>query len=194
MSPGMRRGAPKPYWSSALWCIAALCFACRQNNAVDLGPRVPSTLTQTQAHLVIEQALNGAGDIVHRDQAAELQGIGQHTVDFVMWRASCGVEWLTRADREADPKAAWPRAEPGTPLQVVEGKTEDGRALQVLVLDEQAYLYESNPRWVQRGAPSIDNAEERLRADVQDFLGYVQGRDPPLAPVESGESDTTSGP
>lgn len=137
-------------------------------------------LTETQAHLVIEQAMSGANVLSTQSQPAELSEVGPYTVDYVFSSSRFGVEWLSQQDRADHPDASWPAHDPDGPLAAKEGSLGQ-QTLHVLVLDERAYLYEANSHWVQRGASGIDSVEERLRGDVEEFLRYVAAQDIPLS-------------
>jgi hypothetical protein len=100
-------------------------------------------------------------------------------VDYVFGSPRFGIEWLSGQDRAEHTEARWPAHDPQGPLAAKEGSIGPA-ALHVLVLDERAYLYESNSHWVQRGAPGIDTVEERLRHDVDEFLNYVAAQDIPF--------------
>lgn len=165
---------------SVALALSLCALGCRPSAGPSLGPQRSVALTPTQAELVIEQTLSAAGIAVLRQQPAELDDLGPRPVDFVFGDAAHGVEWLTPEDRSQDPEGLWPPPETGAPLRVIAGALPDGSTLHVLVLDQRSYLFEGNPRWVQRGAPGIDNAEDRLRTDLQDFLDYVRSQDRPL--------------
>ena len=85
------------------------------------------------------------------------------------------IEWVSNADRNAEARGL-PVSRPEDPLRIVSARANtDG--VSVLVLDESAYDYETNPQLIQRGAPDIGEAEARLRRDVGEYVEYlnVQG-------------------
>lgn len=161
------------------WLVAlALGPACGTQAPAQLGSHSPAVLTESQAQLVIEQRVLATGYVVERAREATLDGVGSVRIDFVFGQPARGIEWVTAADRvEAN---GWPPPSEGGPAHVVTGVLDDGAPLQVLSLDERDYVYESNPRWVQRGAPGIDGVEDEVAESVRAFLDYVASEDPPL--------------
>lgn len=162
-----------------LLAVTASLVACRTAGPTGLGPHALTPLTDTQAYLVIEQRLLAASAVIAKDQGANLHGVGPTRVDFVFGTPAHGIVWLSAADRAAG--GHWPALEEQAPLRVLTGSLDNGAPLQALLLESEQYLYESNPRWVQRGAPGIDSVEDRLARDVGEFLEYVAAEDAPLS-------------
>ena len=141
----------------------------------DLGDAQSRVLTEPQALLVVEGTLNQAGAQMARAWQVSLGGAAPLEVDARVGDPPFGIEWVTDADRAVH-GSALPRSQPGGALRIVSARDEAQRVVQILVLDPSLYGYEANPRLVQRGAPGIDEAEERLRRDLRDFLEYVRGQ------------------
>ncbi len=154
--------------------------ACGAQQALpDVGPSERQVLTEDQALLVIRETLMHEGAVAVAgwplavgDRAMLLE------VDVQLTDRPFAIEWVTEADR-AENAEVLPQGTPEGPLRIITGKGKDTRTAQVLVLDATAYGYEANPRLVQRGAPSIGDAEARVRRDVAEFLLYARETNEP---------------
>lgn len=142
---------------------------------VDLGPPQPKQLSEPQALLVLQETLASAGVRLSRDWPVNVGDPTPLSVDARIGDPPFGIEWATEEDR-AQHGERLPHSEPGGALRIISGRLGGDQTVQVLVLDPALYGYEANPQRVQRGAPGINEAEERLRRDLADFLEYVRGQ------------------
>lgn len=152
--------------------LLALGTACaRPHVAPPVGDAEPKLLSEPQALLAIQEALVRAGALAQQGYPVTLDG---HPFDADVHFAvpPFAIEWVSPDDRR-ELGALLPTGTPTSPLQIVTAAGLDG-AVQVLVLDAQSYAYEANPLRVQRGAAGIEEAERKLRHDVDDFLDYVR--------------------
>jgi hypothetical protein len=134
------------------------------------GAPEPRLLSETQALLAVREALLSAGALAEGGATLTLDGAPLHA-DVRFGDPPFAIEWASADDRAHDAGAT--PATPESPLRIVSARDGE-RTVQVLVLDARAYGYEANSLLVQRGAPSIDDAEQRVRRDVADFLDYVR--------------------
>lgn len=153
----------------ALLTLAAACAT--PHVAVPVGNAERTLLREPQALLAIQEALVRAGALAERGYPVTLDGHPfEADVHFAV--PPFAIEWVSPDDRR-ELGALLPTGTPTSPLQIVSAAGLDG-SVQVLVLDAEAYAYEANPLRVQRGAAGIEEAERKLRHDVDDFLDYVR--------------------
>jgi hypothetical protein len=133
------------------------------------GAPEPRLLSETQALLAMREALTEAGALPESAATLALEGAPLR-VDVRFGEPTFAIEWATADDRAHQDL---PPAGPGDPLRIVSA-SDGAQTIQVLVLDERVYGYEGNSLLVQRGAPSLDDAERRVRRDVADFVEYVR--------------------
>ena len=141
----------------------------------DVGPSQRKVLTEEQALLVIQEALVHGGTGVASNWPLTVGERAELEADLRVGNDSFGIEWVSDEDRMTH-AAVLPQGTPDGPLRIITGKSGEQRMAQVLVLDANAYGYEGNPRLVQRGAPSMTEAEERVRRDVAEFLDYARNQ------------------
>jgi hypothetical protein len=154
--------------------LFALLGACAgTKDTVREATPEPQVLTEEQALLVIQETLTRAGTSVEHKWPVRVGDAAEILVDARVGKNPFAIEWVSDADRSAHP-AILPSGHPDGPLRIVTGKSPDAPLAQVLVLDPHAYSYEGNPTLVQRGAQSLDDAEQRVRRDVEEFLSYVR--------------------
>ncbi len=143
------------------------------NAGAPLPPRAgapePRSLSETQALLAMREALTQAGALAEGSAALTLDGAPLHA-DVRFGDPPFAIEWAGADDRAHQPL---PTPDADGPLRIVSA-TDGVNTVQVLVLDERIYRYEGNSLLVQRGAPSIEDAERRVRRDVSDFVDYVR--------------------
>jgi hypothetical protein len=164
---------PVPY----LLLFTLLLTACAgtRETTREAAPE-PQLLTEAQALLVIQETLARAGTRVEHTWPVRVNDAAEILVDARLGNDPFAIEWVSDQDRSEHP-AILPSTRPDGPLRIVEGKSPDAPLAQVLVLDAHAYGYEGNPTLVQRGAPSLSDAEERVRRDVQEFMAYARTQD-----------------
>jgi hypothetical protein len=155
--------------SAALAVLMAGC-ASGAPRALAAGAPEPRVLSETQGLLAAREALLGAGALAQPASTLALDGLPLQA-DVRFGDPPFGIEWVSADDRAH--RAPLAEATPDSPLQIVSAKAGDV-VVQVLVLDERAYGYEGNSLLVQRGATGIEDAERRVRRDVNDFLDYVR--------------------
>jgi hypothetical protein len=150
---------------------AALLLLASCGAAAPLGPGAPEPrlLSETQALLAIREALSEAGASPERASTLVLEGAPLR-VDARFGQPTFAIEWASADDRAHQ---TLPPANPRDPLRIVTA-SDGAQTIQVLVLDERVYGYEGNSLLVQRGAPSLEDAERRVRRDVADFVDYVR--------------------
>jgi len=154
----------------ALLALGAVACATAQV-AVPLGAPERTLLSEQEAVLAIQEALVKAGALAERGYQVTLDG-HSFEADAHFAQPPFAIEWVSADDRR-ELGALLPQGTSTSPLQIVSAAGLDG-AVQVLVLDPEAYAYEANPLRVQRGAGGIEDAEHRLRHDVDDYLDYVR--------------------
>jgi hypothetical protein len=133
------------------------------------GAPEPRLLSETQALLAMREALTEAGTLPGSAATLALEG-GPLRVDVRFGDPTFAIEWATAEDRAHQ---TLPPPKPDDPLRIVTAN-DGAQTIQVLVLDERLYGYEGNSLLVQRGAPSLEDAERRVRRDVTDFVEYVR--------------------
>lgn len=163
------RGRASGKWTLGA-CMLAACATPQQ--AIQAGPPEPTQLTETQGVLAIQEALVRAGALAERGFVVTLDGRPLEA-DVRFATPPFAIEWLSAEDRVTG-GSLLPTSSPTSALQIVSCLGGDGQPVQLLVLDAAVYVYEENPLLVQRGAPGIDDAERRVRHDVDDFLAYVR--------------------
>lgn len=155
--------------------LCALSLGCASRAEVSTsGSSQRRTLTESQALTVIESALYEKGTLPARSFPVETE-VGSIVADVRLTGSPYAIEWVSDEDRSAEAKGL-PISRADDPLHIVSARANaDG--VSILVLDASAYDYETNPYLVQRGAPDIGEAEERLRRDVSEYIEYlnVQG-------------------
>ncbi len=159
----------------ALWAATALACSAPRPLVTPTGPPDPRQLTEPQALAAIQEALTRAGVLARRGLLATLQADGGPVsleVDVHFAEPLFGIEWVTGEDR-ARYGALLPDGSPASPLRIVTAAAGRG-PVQVLVLDDRVYGFEGNALLVQRGAAGIEDAEQRVRRDVTDFVHYVR--------------------
>ncbi|HEX5659888.1 MAG TPA: hypothetical protein VFX59_21985 [Polyangiales bacterium] len=151
--------------------LLLLLVGCGSGAPVPTQPGAPEPrlLSETQALLAMREALREAGAIAESAAVLTLEGAPLQA-DVRFGEPTFAIEWAGTDDRA---HRDLPAATPDSPLRIVSA-TDGKRAIQVLVLDERAYGYEGNSLLVQRGAPSLDDAERRVRRDVTDFVEYAR--------------------
>jgi hypothetical protein len=158
--------------ASGACAMAACLMSCTApKTAIPVGAAERRLLSEAQAVLAIQEALVRAGALAERDYALTLEG-APFEADVHFAKPPFAIEWVSLDDRR-QMGTRLPSATPESPLQIVSAAGLTG-AVQVLVLDAESYPYEGNPLRVQRGAVGIEEAERKLRHDVQDFLDYVR--------------------
>jgi hypothetical protein len=156
-------------WRQLLWCM--LWAGCATPTAaLPLGPPEPRVLREAQGLLAVREALLSEGALAEGQAELTLAGQPFHA-DICFGDPAFAIEWVSADDRAQGVQLPQARAE--SPLQIVSAERA-AQAIQVLILDERAYGYEGNSLLVQRGAPGIDEAEQRVRRDVSDFVDYVR--------------------
>lgn len=159
---------------SATASVFTFVGACATTAPVaEVGPSQPKVLTEEQALLVIQEALVHEGARVEPNWPLKVGEQAELTADLRVGKEAFGIEWVSDEDRMTY-AAVLPQSTPQGPLRIITGVSRDQRTAQILVLDANAYEYEANPQLVQRGAPSITEAEERVRRDVAEFLEYAR--------------------
>jgi hypothetical protein len=157
-----------PAWAA----LAGLMIACATPHvAVPVGPAERKLLSEPQALLAIQEGLVRAGALAEHGYQVTLEGHA-FEADVHFATPPFAIEWVSPEDRR-ELGALLPTGTATSPLQIVSAAGADG-AVQVLVLDAEAYAYEANPLRVQRGAAGIEEAERKLRHDVTDFVDYVR--------------------
>jgi hypothetical protein len=144
-------------------------------SVVDVGPPEPRVLSEAQALLVIESTLDEASVAHGREIPLDLGEGPRLLADLHLGRPTFAIEWVSSDDRRVH-GSALPQGVENGPLRIVTARDGDGNPVQALVLDQNAYVFEGNPRRVQRGAPGMVEAEERLRRDVIDYTQYVRSQ------------------
>jgi hypothetical protein len=162
-------GLRRTLWVCVLVALSAACATPKV--AIPVGAADCKLLSESQALLAIQEALVRAGALAERGFQVTLDGRA-FEADVHFAKPPFAIEWVSEDDRR-ELGALLPVGTPESPLQIVSAAGLEG-AVQVLVLDAQAYAYEANPLRVQRGAGGIEEAERKLRRDVDDFLDYVR--------------------
>jgi hypothetical protein len=155
-----------------LLCLGAGCAS--RADTPTTGPSQRRTLTESQALTVIERTLYEKGTLPARAFPVETE-LGSIIADVRLTGSPNAIEWVSDEDRSREAKGL-PVSRADEPLRIVSARANtDG--VSVLVLDSGAYDYETNPQLIQRGAPDIGEAEERLRRDIGEYIEYlsVQG-------------------
>jgi hypothetical protein len=163
--------------------LVLLCACAGAQTPVDPGPSRREVLREDEALLVIQEALVSEGTAAERSVAVRVGAESDILVDLRLVEsleplahgAGFAIEWVTDDDKKSHADVL-PAGTPDGPLRIVTGK-QGTRSTQVLVLDASAYGYEVNPQLVQRGAPGISEAEERVRRDVLEFLDYARSQE-----------------
>jgi hypothetical protein len=156
--------------------LACSFAGCSHNIAPNLGPPEGKVLTQEQAILVIEETLARKGTGSEPKWPLRIDNRSELVVDVRVGQKPLAIEWVSAEDRTAH-GGVLPQRDPDGPLHIITAQSDEARTAQVLVLDASAYGYEGNPSLVQRGAPSIGDAEARVRKDVEDFLDYASDQE-----------------
>ncbi len=172
--------------ASAIAAWAAIACSTQAPRVVPTGPPEPRQLTEDQALAAIQEALVRAGVPARRSLPVILPGGAEPVpleVDVHFGVPPFGIEWVTAQERERY-GAVLPASSPTSPLRIVAANGAAG-SVQVLVLDEGAYRYEANALLVQRGAPGIEDAEQRVRRDVTEFVEYVRDQGAALRELPS---------
>jgi hypothetical protein len=148
-----------------------LLFACGPSAPAPTraGAPEPRVLSETQALLAMREALLEAGVLAEGGTTLTAEG-APLVVDIRFGDPPFAIEWATADDRAHQPL---PPPNPDGPLRIVSA-SDGSQTIQVLVLDERVFGYEGNSLLVQRGAPSIEDAERHVRRDVTDFVAYVR--------------------
>jgi hypothetical protein len=133
------------------------------------GAPEPRVLSETQALVAMREALLAEGALPGGQAALTLDGVPLQA-ELRFGDPPFAIEWATDDDRA---HAALPAPAPDAPLRIVSAHDDSG-TVQVLVLDPRSYAFEANSLLVQRGAPSLEDAERKLRRDVAEFVDYVR--------------------
>lgn len=152
--------------------LLASTLACGAHPRVGAALPDPKTLREDQAVPAIREALIQQNQLAEGSLSVRLGEDGTLEADVHFGSPPFAIAWTTAEDRAAL-GALLPAARDSGPIQVLTASTGE-QPVQVLVLDAQSYAYEGNPLLVERGAPSLEEAERRLRRDVTYFVEYVR--------------------
>jgi hypothetical protein len=143
------------------------------------APRTPRasdfrTLSETRGLELIDEALTDAGVQATANFTVDIGGGHTLDADRRLAAGSFAIEWISPQDR-ADLGDLLPGPAPGGQLRIAPGAGDQGD-VQVLLLEHDTYRYDPDRHRVERGAPSIREAESRVRRDIRDFVEYVRGQ------------------
>ena len=143
-------------------CASAPRAAPQQHSTRDFrAPSEPVALSVLDRLLIEQRQLPVEGWRVRLDEGDDLE------VDLRLGSSHFGIEWVSARDRQRG-GAALPEPDPGGQLRVVSASEASG-PVQILVLDARSYARDaSESAW-----QSERVLEQRLRADVQDFIAYA---------------------
>lgn len=161
--------------SRAALPLVLLLVACGPPPA----PRVPQasdfrTLSEARALTLVDEALSDSGVQATAQFTVDIGAGRELQVDRRLAGGSFAIEWISAQDRE-DVGDLLPGPAPGGQLRIAPG-AGDQSDVQILLLEHDIYRYDPDRHRVERGAPSIREAESRVRRDIRDYLEYVRGQ------------------
>ena len=155
-----------------LLLLAASLVAC---GGTDYGAARRATLRPLEAvraQQIVDDALASRGLRAELHHHLRLAGRHDIDVDAMIAGTRHGIDFVTGPDRTAFGAALPQRRNPDA-LVVAPGAEADHGA-DVLVLDDQDYLYEPDPNRQGPGHPTLGEVEDRLRRAVIDYLTYLR--------------------
>lgn len=156
-----------------LLAALALCAgACAGTDYRGASQATLRPLEEVRAQRVIEGALRDRGLRVELQRHMRVLGRRDLEIDAAIAGARFGIEFVTAADR-ATLGSAVPRRTTPDALVVVPG-AEGDRGGEVLVLDDQDFLYEPDPNRQGPGHPVVQEVEDRLYRAVVDYVTYLR--------------------
>jgi len=143
------------------------------------APRTPRasdfrTLSETRGLQLIDEALDDSGVPATAQFTVDIGSGREIRVDRRLNAGNFAIEWISPQDRE-DVGDLLPGPAPGGQLRIAPG-AGDQSDVQILLLEHDTYRYDPDRHRVERGAPSIREAESRVRRDIRDFVEYVRGQ------------------
>lgn len=159
---------------AALPCLLALAScgpppAPRMAQASDFR-----TIHETRALELIDETLSELGVNASAQFTVDLGAGHELSADRRLNSGNFCIEWVSPQDR-ADYGDSLPGPAPGGQLRIAPGAGAQAE-VQVLLLEHDTYRYDPDRHRVERGAPSVREAESRLRRDVRDYVEYVRGQ------------------
>jgi len=143
------------------------------------APRTPRasdfrTLSQTRGLELVDEALRDAGVSASAAFPVDIGEGHMLEVDRRLAGGPFAIEWISPQDRE-NVGDLLPGPAPGGQLRIAPGAGDQAN-VQILLLEHGTYRYDPDRHRVERGAPSIREAESRVRRDIRDFIEYVRGQ------------------
>ena len=177
MPPKLRLCAP----ALGAWCLV-LFSACASGPqpAAEPAPRELRALSEPAALTLLDRLLLEHRQLPVEGWRVRLAERTDFEVDLRLGNSRFGIEWVSARDRALD-GAALPQPDPGGQLRVVSAMAAPPRSAAavppmeasgpalILVLDDRSYARDARESaWERERA-----LEQRLRADVGDFIAYV---------------------
>lgn len=158
-------------WRRA-WCAASLVAACSGSQHRYGDSPAPRPLEEVRAERVIADALRSQGVGAELRRRIRVTGRREVECDFTLAGTRHGIEYMSAGDRALLGSAIPTRARPDA-LRVIPG-VEGDQGADLLLLDDQDYVYEPDAERAGPDHPTVDEVEDRLRRVIVDYVAWLR--------------------
>lgn len=155
-----------------LWCAVMLAGLACSGSQHRYGDSATRPLEEVRAERVIADALQSQGMRAEMHRRIRVTGRREIESDFTLAGTRHGIEYMSAGDRATLGSAIPTRARPDA-LRVIAG-VEGDQGADLLLLDDQDYVYEPDPDRAGPDRPSVMEVEDRLRRVIVDYVSWLR--------------------